>query len=390
MLLYCVPPWRAEAHVVQGVRSLQQGGRVSFPYEAIGSGALALRPQHALGWVSRLAEELVLIAYNSRPDASVRDAEILLALKGGKEQLALANGHMLYLKESERGRGLLVSDVATALWVKPLLLDNGAVLVEAGRVLGHGEQNTEEKGQFIVAQQGGMPYRYQLATRDYAKEMKAARGFSRDQLVTLYGGREYAAWKEKIVLELAKGADTYACFVSAGDYLLYEGKEWRVAALEDLKGDLPVARVRAVHAGAVEIDVWDETGFCPLQVRVDMEKQVPMQRKSEGLPTHIRLRNSTQVSCALGKRRVILRQGDWLLKTASGWRNLRRAEEIDQYLNRRLKGELFVFDALDKEQGHFVVKGYLFDETRTAAQALALPIESEKSQGKSPRKRRAA
>jgi hypothetical protein len=164
--------------------------------------------------------------------------------------------------------------------------------------------------------------------------------------------------------------------------------EWRVAFREEIQSDLPVAHVRAVHAGALEIDVWDETGFCPLQVKVDMEKQMPLQRKLEGMPTQIRLRNSTQVSCALGKRRVILRQGDWLLKTASGWRNLRKMEEIDQYLHRRLKGELFIFDSLEKEQGRMVMKGYLFDETRTVAQPLALPIDSEKSQGKSSRRRK--
>jgi hypothetical protein len=135
LLSYFLCPWKSNGYSIQSAHSMQKGGRVFFPYEAIGAGGLALRPHHALGWVSRLADELVLIAYNSRPDTAPHEAQILIALKNGKEQLTLSNGHTLYLRESEQGKGLHSSDTATALWVKPLLLDNGAVLVEAGRTL---------------------------------------------------------------------------------------------------------------------------------------------------------------------------------------------------------------------------------------------------------------
>lgn len=389
LLSYFLYPWKSNSSVAQSESVQSKDGKVYFPYEAIGSGGLALRPHHALGWVSRLAEELVLIAYNSRPDTPSHMAKILVSLKNGKQQLTLANGHMLYLKESEQGKGLLSSETPTALWVKPLLLDNGAVLVEAGRTLGLADgQNSEEKGQFIVAQQGGVPNRYNPTVLGYVKEIKSARGFSRDQLLSIYGGREYALWKDKAVLELTNGETTYACFVSAGDYLLYEGGEWRVVPYEGLRNDLPIAYVRAANGAALEIDVWDEVGFCPVQTRIEMQRQAYIQLKSDAMPSRIRLRNNTQISCALGKRRVILREGDWLLKTSTGWRNLRKAEEIEQYLLHRLKGELFVFDGIEKEQGRIVMKGYLFDETRTQAQALALPIDSEKPQGKSTRKRR--
>jgi len=54
-----------------------------------------------------------------------------------------------------------------------------------------------------------------------------------------------------------------------------------------------------------------------------------------------------------------LKQGDWLLKTGSGWRNLRNSEDVQLYLERRLKGDLFVFDAIEKDpQGKFLMKGH--------------------------------
>jgi hypothetical protein len=385
-LLFLLYPWRSRAFESFSASAIQKGGKAQFPYESIGSGALALHPRYALGWVSRLADELALIAYNSRPDVHSEEAKILISLRSGKEQVAFPNGKTLFLRESDQGKGLHFSEAATPLWVKPILLDNGAVLVEAGRKSG----GSEELGQFVVTEAAVASSRYSPGQLPFVKELKAARCLGPDLFVQRYGGREYSSWRDKVVLELARGSATYACFVSAGDFLVYDEEQWRVAEREELKADLPVALVRAVSSKAVEIEAWDETGFYPLQVKVEMEKQIPFHLKPEVMPTGIRLRSASQVSCAFGKRRVILKPGDWLLKTVSGWRNLRRADEIEQYLNRRLKGELFIFDAIEKQQGKMAMKGQWFDETRTQVQQVTFPIDAEKPQGKSGRKRKSA
>jgi hypothetical protein len=365
-------------------------GRFIFPYEAIGTGGLALHPRHAIGWISRLADELILIAYNSRPDVTSKDAKILISLKNGKEQLTLSNGRAIYLKESEQGKGLHSSEEATALWAKPILLENGAVLIEAGRKLVSQEGYAgEEQGQFILAGQGGVPSAYNPINQSFVKELKAGRSFPHDLLIQKYGGREYDSWREKAVLEFSHNSSTYACFVSPGDYLLYDEGEWRVCSFEGLKEDQPIAHIKSISGKSIDIESWDETGFSPIHVKIEMEKQGHAQPKAEMMPSAIRLRSGTQVSCVFGKKRMILKQGDWLLKTPTGWRNLRKSEEIVQYLHHRLKGELFIFDAIEKEQGRSVMKGTLFDVTRTQMQPLSLPLEADnKTQGKTSRKRK--
>ena len=301
----------------------------------------------------------------------------------------LSNGQTLFLKESDQGKGLHASDVSTALWVKPILLDNGAVLVEAGRKLVSKEGKAgEEKGQFIVAQQEGVPSRFNPSQQPFMQELKSARSFAQDLLIHKYGGREYSGWRNKAVLELTRGSATYACFVSAGDYLIYDEGEWRITSRETLKLDRPVAYVKSASGKELEIEAWDEAGLYPLQVKIEMEKQGHLQLKPEAMPSGIRLRSANQVSCAFGKRRVILKPGDWLLKTPNGWRNLRRAEDIEQYLHHRLKGELLIFDSIEKDQGRSVLRGHLFDETRIQVQPLALPIDAEKVQKKTSRKRK--
>jgi hypothetical protein len=388
ILFFFFYPWRS-AVFVQGNRSVQKSTQTTFAYETIGTGGLTLHPRYALGWVSRLADEMVLMAYNSRPDAASKDAKMLISLKNGKELLTLSSGRVLFLKEASQGRGLCVSETPTGLWVKPILLENGAVLIEAGRRLVSKEgQAGEEKGELMINPQGGVPARYNPTQQPYIKELKSARSFPSDLLIQKYGGREYASWREKMILELTQGGSSYACFVAKGEFLLYDHGEWKVSPLEELKKDLPIAYIKSASAKGIELEAWDETGFYPIQIKIELEKPNRFQPKPDSMPSGIRLRNGTAISCALGKRRVILKQGDWLLKTATGWRNLRKKEEIEQYLNHRLKGELFIFDVIEKEQGRLVMKGNLFDETRTQVQPFVLPIEGDKAPGKTSRRRK--
>ena len=95
------------------------------------------------------------------------------------------------------------------------------------------------------------------------------------------------------------------------------------------------------------------------------------------------MRSSSQVAWTIGKRRFILKEGDWLLKVGRSWRNLKTEKDIEDCLSHRLKGELFIFDSIEKQQGKVFVKGHLFDEMRTHVTELKIPVATE---GTSPGK----
>ena len=83
---------------------------------------------------------------------------------------------------------------------------------------------------------------------------------------------------------------------------------------------------------------------------------------------------------------MVLREGDWVLKTASGFRNLKKLEQIEDCIYHRLQGELFVFDQLETVQGKSVMKGHFFDATRSQMQTLSFPISQEKKSSKRERR----
>ena len=276
--------------------------------------------------MSRIAEEFSLIAFNSRPDVLQKDAKILVAIREGKEQSVVHNGKMLFLQESSEGKGLELSETATSLWVKPILLDNGNVLVEAGRKLisKEGVLIGEEKGEFIASPHRNASFRLHENAAACLAELKKAIYLGQDPLIEKYGGKEYAAWKDKIKLEFSSDSRTYALFVSAGDFMQFKDKEWRYILNSEIAADLPLAQVVSVGAKGVEMKGWDESGFFSVQVKIEGNKPSLPAITLDLLPTSLRMRSNTQVSCILGKKRLIIKKGDWLLKTASGWRNLKK------------------------------------------------------------------
>lgn len=362
-----------------------------FPYEAIGTGALALNPHQTWGWMAHLARELCVIAHNSRPDAEGDGVKILLGLKGEKEPLSVTSGRTLFLASEGEAGTLGFSEERQSLWIRPILLENGRVLIEAGRKLGQVDlaQGYEEKGQFIVSTTFNRP----SSQKEHSLQHEAAVGFlrkahcwGRDALIQHYGGPELAAWRERYKVEMGVGASHHILFVGEGDYLQWNGSRWLWITRDQLAVNVPVALVKSVSPRGVELTVWDESGFCPVQIELPLE-QGGRSQGGEIMPSHLRFRTASQISCLFGKKRVLLRQGDWIVRTAAGWRGLRRPEDVENYLHHRLKGELFIFDRLVQEQGRWVLKGALFDEMRTQMQPVSIPMDVEQRSGKAKKKK---
>ncbi len=352
-ILFLCYPRKRESGIVEMGRITHR----PFAYETIGSGALALRKTPLFGWVARLSEEVTWIAYNSRPDG---EGQLLCKLQQGGEPLRVQSGQMLYFKEGEKG--LLLAEEGAPFWLRPTLLEGGSVLVEVGR-------GTEERGQFISS----VPGLARSQIPSFVLSLKSAQFFPQDLFLQRYAGREYALLNQKGMLDVGQ----YGLFVAPGDLLGFENEQWRV--VPQAQTGIPLACVRSLSDKEVTLEVWDETGFSLFSLKIETKKRQHPPFGPESLPAAIRLRTGTQISCSLAKRRLILKQGDWVLKTHSGWRPLRSTEEITGVLTRKLRGDLLVFEGIEKDpQGKCMMRGMLFDETHTYVQPLSLPITSEK------------
>ncbi|MEN9343961.1 MAG: hypothetical protein RLZZ453_748 [Chlamydiota bacterium] len=351
----------------------QTSNKKMFPGELIGQGPLSLRPSSFVGWVSSIGDQLQLLSYNSRPDQLPKETSLVFQLKQDKQIHTTQNGKVIFLKELSEGKGLQISDTPSDLWIKPILIDGMTALVEAGR------GQAGEKGQFITNFQG-TAVRYPFSPQECVVPFKNGTAFSNDLVIHRYGGKEFSGWNQKVCLELRGKEGSYALRVSAEDYLIYKNGEWEVCSFDQLKKECPIGQVTSVSERGVEIVLWDNTGLSPWKGRIDLKKIQRPPFGAEALPANPQFRTASQITASFGKKRLILKPGDWLIRGQSGWRHMRTLTDLPLYLQRRLIGDLFVFEGIEKDaQGKSTLKGMLFDESRTYMQPVNVPISSDKT-----------
>lgn len=335
-------------------------------YESIGTNALSLSANQFSDALPNLSQEILVLSRNSRPDRQNQD--LLIALKGSKQEKVVGNGDTLFLsmdtKNEEEIAQIAFSSKAADLWIKPILLDKTSILIEEGC--------GEKKTQFIIQENSG---KKGAREEPCFKSIKGAKYWGPDLLLRQYGGDDYRVLQEKQKVEFPEGN---VCYVGQGDYLSWVEGKWTPTSLEEASQKLPLARIGPCRGTQLEIEAWDETGFYPLEIKWEKESPLRMQYKTEEIISSVRLRTSSAVTCAMGKRRLILKKGDWLLRSSQGWHKLKSLEDIENCLQHKIRGELFIFDGVKKEGAKTTLLGHLFDPMRTQVQPIVIPIAAAK------------
>lgn len=146
-----------------------------------------------------------------------------------------------------------------------------------------------------------------------------------------------------------------------GDWLVWRAGKWEKEA--DPDAHLPIAHVQSGGGKALVLEGWDSEGH----IRISLNPAVgaPFKVKGEELFSAIRIRSEKQISCMLEKQCMVLKAGDWVLKSSGRWKVLRKEKEKEAFLNGKMGGELFVFDQISQRQGQKVMQGRLFNSGRT-------------------------
>jgi len=341
-------------------------------YDAALTGAFSLKGGSSL-FIPLILSELELLGVNTRP-ASEEKSKLLVRLKSTGEEFRSSLGSPFFLKVEERGDGRYAlegfSNERTALAVTPLSYSENEARLEVNLFLAKEEKKPLEETKEIVIGR----LESSLQSSPCFSALKESKWWGEDVLLRQYGGEAYGDQKTRQKLEIGSHPDSTICFVTIGDCLLFEEKGWKEAGPDAVVEKKPLAQVTALSPKGLELTLWDDVGFYSETIKLVLQPPPRQPLNLEALPTAIRMRSETEVSCLFGKRRLILKEGDWVLRTAHLFRPLRRKSELEDYLAYRLRGELFIFDKLEKEQGKSILQGHYFDEMRTQMQKVSIPV----------------
>ena len=171
--------------------------------------------------------------------------------------------------------------------------------------------------------------------------------------------------------------------IHEGEWLVWKENRWEKS--EKPEKDLPIARIQSTMPRGLVLEGWGSEGH----TRISLNSAVgpPFKMRGEDLFGSIRIRSEKQISCMLEKQCMVLKTGDWVLKTNGRWKILRKKDEKDAFLNGKLFGELFILEQISQKQGQKMIQGRLFNPGRTQVVSIEMPAQSARKMGDKGMKR---
>jgi hypothetical protein len=329
--------------------------RSKVEFDLIGFGPMALNGLKTPCPVQGLNTELVLVGRNTRPDAQNREGQIQIALRSAAQEKKISVGDEFFL---ERGPGGVISFAEGKSDLKASVFltgDKPAIRI----------QTKDQEGTFLLSEITTVPMQ-----ETYVQALRESKGYGRDLFLNNFSGSEYAVYKTKSKIDFGKEV----LFVEPGDSLVWDENTWTLS--RESKGQ-PLAVVKAVSNAGLEMEVWDVSGYHSNVIKIPFQSGAGISFKIEEILA-VRPRSSTEISCLLGKRRVVVREGDWWLKSEHGWKKVRTLSDMEDVLYHKQRGELVVFESIVAEKGKVAMKGNVFDVMRSKMAPLVMSVAIEK------------
>ncbi len=326
------------------------------------SGPLYLDNDRERHLLNLLASQIELVAASIKP-GSIPNESLLVQFKGSDEKRVLHKGEGVELIAGQLNLTLLENDGKKALFLADLSLD------------GREKYSRRIEKSFSTAPSNQtLLYSGEASYPACFKELASARYLGSDALLAIYGGSAYKGVASKGKILLGQAEERFL-LLGAGDLIRFDAKGgWRLCREETLFPGEPLARIKELSAHEMVIDCWDETGFQMFRIQLSLASKQSVYPMLDKVFTSMRLRTAKEVTALLGKRRIVVREGDWWLKIDHTWRCLRKLKEIEDCIDNKLKGELFIFDKLQKKRGGYALTGHFFDSFHVESQKIEIPI----------------
>ncbi len=291
-----------------------------------------------------------------RPDEVFADKRVLVRMKETKENKRIVLPCRLDLEFRENQ--LSLSQKTSPFWVDLVLLPNGQIDAKGWILMADG--SNIDAGHFqITGQECPLQSAHEFPKGSPFRLLAEAEWWGRDLLrVPGESGGERIEIGE--LLEIGEN-----------DWLVYRENKWVKAQVPEKNA--PIARIQSLTSKMLILEAWDLEGHTRFGLNLTLGP--PFKMRGEDLLSSIRIRSEKQISCMLEKQCLILKTGDWVLKTEGRWKILRKKEERDAVFNGKLYGELFILEQISQKQGQKVIQGRLFNPGRTQVVSIEMLVQ---------------
>lgn len=362
-------------------------GSFTFPsYEKMGEEIFSLNFQSPTLHLPDLKNILVYYGKNARPDAPDDKALLHLSIVGAKEAKAVVPKEKIYLAYNGKAEGTKYSfspnNEPTSLWIECdprhqeaqitlFMLDENQKRVLEPENYAH--FNIAEKEFSRNMSQSWELGKWRVDATLLARQK--ARWYGQDRFLEEHGGEEYKNLMGGQRIDFGEGAEAYSLFIKLNDCLVYENDQWHVLKPGESSFSKPLLVVKRIDERLMNFELWDVKGKGKIVLNLLKTSENFVQTPFEGIFKFLGARTRSQFVFEINSERMLLRPHDWLILTSTGWKKLTTVEEIDDYVNRKMVGTLFIFDEILKKEDKQLLKGTVYNAHRTESYPVELAMQ---------------
>lgn len=378
-------------------------------FEKIDAGILSLKWVEPKVSLPDLRNEVIFCRKNDRPDIDPSKALFHLSLRGSGESRSIAAKERLYLVYEGDFSRLSPRDLSSVS-PAPLFSDPGHSFSKGNYTFSPDNKPTplwielvrgESEGVEIctgMTDEQGLPITSPAEVRYFTLRpqetqhnaavgwelggyrvdatllvRQKARWVGQDLFLEKHGGEDFADAIGRERVDFLDGPSPYSCFVRNGDFLVWKEGRWMRAEATMETDKWPLLVVKKIDDKVMSFELWDCEGRGKLMlslIRAHPQEKMPditNEFKFVGAKTW------AQFIVENNSERLLLKPNDWLVFTSEGgWQKIESPQQVDDYVEQRLKGPLFILDKMVKKNGHQVLVGHLFNCSRTEIQEVEL------------------
>ncbi len=371
-------------------------------YKNIDQSLLALQSAPPTLQIPDLKNQLIYYGKNGRPDAQLANTSYHFSVSGNKTIASIAPGDRLYLvfdKKSGASKYVLSpNNGKTSLWIEAKPAEASTeILINVFMENDKGEVITEPKSnaEFKLTEKEFIRYagvNWELGTFRVDGTLLArmrAKWHGPDKFLENHGGEQYAHATGKQRIDFGEGDDVYSVFVEVGDCLIWDSEASKWKAVQPGVGSqkYPLLVAKKMEERLMSFELWDMDGKGKIALNMLKSTEPTMIAGVHNIHNVFKFvgaRTKTQCVFEINNERIVLSPSDWLLLTPKGWKKLSSEEEIDDYVNRKTTGSLFVFEKLGRKDEKQVLIGMIYNPSRCDCQEIELSLQPHTGPGSKP------
>lgn len=332
-----------------------------------------------------LRNHLIYQGKNGRPDAKAERPFLHFTFLNNPTPASIAAGEKLYLiydkKRSPNQYVCSPNNEATPLWIEVASEGNEALVKVSMR---------DENGEIIRDPQ--LHAQFTLPEKDTHRPGKVwemgkwrvdgsllarqkARWMGQDCFLDRHGGEEFKHLLGKHRIDFTDEEESYSVYVGVGDSLIWDNGKWKLIQPGEQSLGHPLMVVKKIDERLMNFELWDIGGRGKMPLTLIKVNETWTALNLQDKFKFLGARTRSQYIFEIDGQRMHLSPRDWLLQSEDGWIKLSSSQQIDDYVERRLKGVLFVFDGVERKEGQQVLMGVVFNSSRNNMEDVAIAVQ---------------